>query len=256
EVVFTKSDVSTSETNPKIPSESESKGNTQRTLPSLPKLIRVEPSIITQCLTTTKTKQTTDKVVPINVNQKTKTKSPSDSPTEKLFLTLMQEVKELKEQIQTHLETLPPTYQLGSSRSVKSKSKIWFRPCRHCRFKNHLTENCYMKPMFSTCGSIDHLTKEHPKQIMVKRTLAKLNAQPSQGLSRKVPMIPKPYIPCKYCGFNDHHSDECEYYPGYDLCGSIAYETTVCVKKTPRRKPRVTLQRSIKPTVKWVHKRN
>ncbi|GJR97017.1 retrovirus-related pol polyprotein from transposon TNT 1-94 [Tanacetum coccineum] len=27
-------------------------------------------------------------------------------------------------------------------------------------------------------------------------------------------MIPKPFKECKYCGFNDHHSDNCKYYPG------------------------------------------
>ncbi|GKB22054.1 retrovirus-related pol polyprotein from transposon TNT 1-94 [Tanacetum coccineum] len=85
----------------------------------------------------------------------------------------------------------------------------------------------------------------------VKRTLAKLKAQPSQGSLRKVPMIPKPYVPCKYCGFIDHHSYECEYYPGCDLCGSIAYETTNCVKKTPKRIPRLALQRSTEPTAKY-----
>ncbi|GKB66087.1 retrovirus-related pol polyprotein from transposon TNT 1-94 [Tanacetum coccineum] len=206
EVVFTKSDVS-SKTSPKTPSDSESEGNTQRPLPSLPKLMGVEPS-------------------------------------------------GLKEQIQTHLETSPPTSQSGSSRFAKGKSKIWFGPCKHCGFKNHLTEDCYIKPKCTTCGSIDHLTKEHPEQIVVKRTLAKLKAQPSQGSLRKVPMIPKPYVPCKYCGFIDHHSYECEYYPGCDLCGSIAYETTNCVKKTPKRIPRVALQRSTEPTAKWVHKRN
>ncbi|GKA75751.1 retrovirus-related pol polyprotein from transposon TNT 1-94 [Tanacetum coccineum] len=97
-------------------------------------------------------------------------------------------VKGLKEQIKTHSETSPPTSQLGSSRSAKGKSKIW----------------------------------------VAQRTLAKLNAQPSEGSSRKDPVIPKPYIPCKYCGFNDHHSDECEYYPGCELRGSIAHETSDC----------------------------
>ncbi|GJR75251.1 retrovirus-related pol polyprotein from transposon TNT 1-94 [Tanacetum coccineum] len=171
-VVFTKSNVSSSETSPEIPSDSESEGTTQIPLPSLPTLIGAKPFGITKSLTITNTKQTTDKVV-----------------------------KGLKEQIQTHLEISLPTSQSGSSRSAKGKSKIWFRPCKHCGFKNHLTEDCYMKSKCSTCGSIGHMTKEHPEQIMVKRTLAKLNAQPSQGSSRKAPMIPKPYIPCKYCRF-------------------------------------------------------
>ncbi|GJZ93173.1 hypothetical protein Tco_0665238 [Tanacetum coccineum] len=123
-VVFTKSNVSTSETSPETPSDSESKGNTQRPLHSLPKLMGVEPSGNTKCLSFPKTKQTTEKVVPVNVKRKTKTKSAHDSPTEKLLLTLIQEVKGLKEQIQTHSKTSLPTSQSGSSRSAKGKSKI------------------------------------------------------------------------------------------------------------------------------------
>nr|GEV29719.1 retrotransposon protein, putative, unclassified [Tanacetum cinerariifolium] len=86
----------------------------------------------------------------------------------------------------------------------------------------------------------------------MKNTLAKLKAQPSQGSSsRKAPMIPKPYIPCKYYAFNDRHSDEWKYYPGCNICGSIAHETTDCVKKTSSKaKPRISSQRSIKPTEK------
>ncbi|GJR34715.1 retrovirus-related pol polyprotein from transposon TNT 1-94 [Tanacetum coccineum] len=72
EVVFTKFDVSTSKTSVEIPSDSESEGNTQRPLPSLPKLIGAEPSA--------------------------ETKPSPDSSTKKLFLTLMEEVKGLKEQ--------------------------------------------------------------------------------------------------------------------------------------------------------------
>ncbi|GKA29698.1 retrovirus-related pol polyprotein from transposon TNT 1-94, partial [Tanacetum coccineum] len=63
EVVFTKSNVS-SETCLEIPSDSESEGNTQIPLPSLPKLIGAEPSGVTKCLTLNNTKQTTDKVRP------------------------------------------------------------------------------------------------------------------------------------------------------------------------------------------------
>ncbi|GKE36035.1 hypothetical protein Tco_1455357, partial [Tanacetum coccineum] len=89
---------------------------------------------------------------------------------------------------------------------------------------------------------------------VVKKTLAKLKAQSSQGsFFRKPPMIPKPFIDCKYCGFNDHHSDECEYYPGCDICGSIAYETSDCTKKpsSNNRKPRIANKRSTKPTEKY-----
>ncbi|GKE31058.1 hypothetical protein Tco_1450380 [Tanacetum coccineum] len=65
----------------------------------------------------------------------------------------------------------------------------------------------------------------------------------STSTSRKAIKIPKPFIPCKYQGFNDHHSDECEYYPRCDICGSIAHEPYECNKKTASgRKPRIASQ--------------
>nr|GEY81848.1 retrovirus-related Pol polyprotein from transposon TNT 1-94 [Tanacetum cinerariifolium] len=105
----------------------------------------------------------------------------------------------------------------------------------------------------STCRSTAHLTKEHPKQAVVMENLAKLKAQLSQGsLFRKAPMILKPFINYKYCSFNDPHSDEYGYYPGCDICGSIAHETVDCTKKpiSNKRKPRISSQRSNEPTKK------
>nr|GEX90998.1 putative ribonuclease H-like domain-containing protein [Tanacetum cinerariifolium] len=71
--------------------------------------------------------------------------------------------------------------------------------------------------------------------------------------SRKALKIPKPFIPCKYYGFNDHHSDEYDYYPGCDICGSIAHETTNYDRKISsyNRKLMIANQRSIEPTEKW-----
>ncbi|GJX02543.1 retrovirus-related pol polyprotein from transposon TNT 1-94 [Tanacetum coccineum] len=71
EIVFTKSDVSTSKTNLKLPSDLESDDNTQIPLPSLPKLIGAKPSGVTKCLTITKPKQPTDNVVPVTVKLRT-----------------------------------------------------------------------------------------------------------------------------------------------------------------------------------------
>ncbi|GKE71381.1 hypothetical protein Tco_1529453 [Tanacetum coccineum] len=107
-----------------------------------------------------------------------------------------------------------------------------------------------MKPKCSACGSTDHTTKEYHDQAVVKKTLARLKAQSSQGSSRKAHMIPKPFIDCKYCGFNDHHSDECEYYPRCDICGSITHETSDYTKKpsSNNRKLRIANKRSTKPT--------
>ncbi|GJX76190.1 retrovirus-related pol polyprotein from transposon TNT 1-94 [Tanacetum coccineum] len=108
-----------------------------------------------------------------------------DPSTEQLLLTLMKDLKGLKEQIKIPSDTSPYVSQLGCSKSTKGKQKTWFGPCKHCGFKNHLSEDYY--------GSS----------------------------SRKAPMIPKPFKDCKYYGLNDHHSDECEYYPVCDICGLV-----------------------------------
>ncbi|GJV00033.1 retrovirus-related pol polyprotein from transposon TNT 1-94 [Tanacetum coccineum] len=82
------------------------------------------------------------------------------------------------------------------------------------------------QPKCSTYGSTDHLTKEHLEHAAVKKTLSKLKAQsPLKPSPKKAPTIPKPFKECKYCGFNDHHSDHCEFYPGCEdyLKSSVWY---------------------------------
>ncbi|GKC28893.1 retrovirus-related pol polyprotein from transposon TNT 1-94, partial [Tanacetum coccineum] len=160
EIVFTKSDVSTSETNPEIPSDSESEDNTQRPLPSLPKLIGVEPSVVTKCLTITKPKQPTDNVVPSTVKHRAETKPTHDSSTEKLLLTLMKEVKGLKEQIQTHSETLPPTSQSGSSRSAKVKNKDYLKRSHNLISISQLCDANFKVLFTKTQGTIFNQTQE------------------------------------------------------------------------------------------------
>nr|GEY21879.1 uncharacterized mitochondrial protein AtMg00810-like [Tanacetum cinerariifolium] len=90
--------------------------------------------------------------------------SESDSSTEKLLITLMEEVKGLKKQIE-----IPSGTPLSSS-----------QPSKHAT---------------------------------VKKTLSKLKAQSSlKPLPKKAHMILKPFKECKYCRFNDHHSN---HYSGY-----------------------------------------
>ncbi|GJV96969.1 retrovirus-related pol polyprotein from transposon TNT 1-94 [Tanacetum coccineum] len=104
----------------------------------------------------------------------------------------------------------------SQSSSSKSKQRAWFGPCKHfCGLRNHLSDDCYSKPKCSTCGSTDHLTKEHSEHVAVKKTLIQLKAQsPLNPTPKKAPRIPIPFSDCKYCGFNNHHSDDYEYYSG------------------------------------------
>nr|GEW91838.1 hypothetical protein [Tanacetum cinerariifolium] len=196
EVVCSKAFESLSKIIPEIYFDFESECENLKPLPLLPKLIWAEPTTASSDILTLadltqtpiipkETKKVPEKGTTIKAPKKrTHNVSPFipnpildkkvDSSTEQLLLTLMEEVKGLKAQI----------------------------------------KDCYMNLKCSTCRSTNHRTKEHPEQAVVKKTLAKLKAQSSQdSSSRKAPMIPKPFKDCKYCGFNDHHSDECEYYP-------------------------------------------
>ncbi|GJX40062.1 hypothetical protein Tco_0255052 [Tanacetum coccineum] len=176
-ILFYKVAESPYETVPEITSDSKSKCGDLEPLPPLPKLTRAE-SIGTSA-------GVLDKRLSVKApKKKAQTMSPSvpdpipvkkaDSSTGKLLLTLMEEVKGLKEQIKIPLDTSPSVSQSGSSKSAKVKQKTWFGPCKHCGVRNHLPEDCYMKPKCSTCGSTDHLTKEHSEQAVVRKTLAKL----------------------------------------------------------------------------------
>nr|GEV16566.1 retrovirus-related Pol polyprotein from transposon TNT 1-94 [Tanacetum cinerariifolium] len=215
EVAFTKADESLYVLAPEITFDSESECDCQEPLPRLPKLIGATPSGTSESLISLsdwtlnmadltlntpipKKNRPSVKVSPAYVIKKETKKSPvgpkpyfdkkSDSSTEQLLLTLMEE------------------------------------------------------PKCSTCGSADHLTQEHLKHVVVKKTLSKLKAQsPLKPSLKKAPMIPKPFKECKYYGFNDHHSEHC----------SIAHEPSDCPKKHPNsRKPRIANRQS-EPTEKW-----
>ncbi|GKC73951.1 hypothetical protein Tco_1119834 [Tanacetum coccineum] len=58
--------------------------------------------------------------------------------------------------------------------------------------------------------------------------------------------MPKTFSECKYCGSNKHHPDDCEFYPGCEICGNIAHEIVDCPKNlTNGRKQKDYLKRSV-----------
>ncbi|GJU12034.1 retrovirus-related pol polyprotein from transposon TNT 1-94 [Tanacetum coccineum] len=252
EVVFTKADESSSMLAPEITSDSESKCDSQEPLLHLPKLIGASPSSTSESLislsdlTLNMADLTLDTPVPKKTRSYVKV---SPAYVIKKKIKKSPAVKGLKRKIEIPSGTPPSSSQPSSSKATKQKT--WFGPCKHCRFKNHLSDYCYSKPKCSTYGSTDHLTKEHLEHAAVKKTLSKLKAQsPLKPSPKKAPMIPKPFKECKYCGFNDHHSDHCEFYPGCEVCGSIAHEPSDYPKKHPNsRRPRIANKQS-EPTKK------
>ncbi|GKA51324.1 hypothetical protein Tco_0744520, partial [Tanacetum coccineum] len=188
EVLFSKVVESPSVIAPEITSNSKSECDIQEPLPPFPKLLGAGPnetskddiSLVDLTLTLTTSdeiKKVFDKRFVVK-GQKKKSQpitsfvpnlslaKKADSSTKNLILTLVEEVKGLKEKIKIPSNTSPSVSQLGSSISAKGKQR--------------------------TC-------------------------------------------------FNDHHSDECEYYPGCDIYGSIALETSYYTKKpsSNNRKQRI-----------------
>ncbi|GJT73766.1 hypothetical protein Tco_1033052 [Tanacetum coccineum] len=151
EVLFTKAEDSPIENLPECASDDESVNNNQEPLLALPKLSGAEPigaskgdtSAIDLTQTSTiseKTKQVIEKYSQLKViKKKAQPKTPTvpepshekrlDSSTEQLLLTLMKEVKGLKEQIKPPSDNLSSISQTRSSKSEKNKQKAKFGPC-------------------------------------------------------------------------------------------------------------------------------
>ncbi|GJT03945.1 retrovirus-related pol polyprotein from transposon TNT 1-94 [Tanacetum coccineum] len=210
EVVFTKANESSSVLAPEITSDSESKCDSREPLPPLPKLIGAVPSgtleslISLSDLTLNMADLTLDtpvpkktrpsvKVSPAYVIKKKIEKSPaipkpcSDKKADSSTEQLLLTLMEEAGQIKIPSGTPPSSSQPSSSKATKQKT--WFGPS-------------------------------------VKKTLSKLKAQsPLKPSPKKAPMILKPFKECKYCGFDNHHSDHCEFYPGCEdyLKSSVWY---------------------------------
>ncbi|GKA38186.1 retrovirus-related pol polyprotein from transposon TNT 1-94 [Tanacetum coccineum] len=254
--------VSTSESALMITSDSEDDSDNQEPLPPLPKLTRVDlfgasKSLIslsdltvnmadlTLNTASKEMKKSTNKVSQTYViKKKTKSKNPAvqsscpdknDLPsTEQLLLTLMEEVKGIKNQILIPSDTSLSVSQADSSKTPKQK--VLYRPCKHRGMKNRLFDNCYSKPKCSTCGSISHTTKEHTEQTAVRKSLIKLKGHStSKSTPVRTTRMPKTFSEYKYYGSKKHHPDDCEFYPGCEICGSIAHEIADCLKNLRNR---------------------
>ncbi|GJT75386.1 hypothetical protein Tco_1042111 [Tanacetum coccineum] len=154
----------------------------------------------------------------------------------------MEEVKGIKNQILIPLDTSSSVSQANSLKTPRQK--VWYGPCKHCRMKNHLSDDCYSKPKCFTYGLCSHTTKEHTEQTTVMKSLNKLKGQ---STSKPTParINSKTFGECKYCGSNKHHLDDCEFYLGCEIYGSIAHEIADCPKNLRNsRKQRVAIKQS------------
>nr|GFC13935.1 hypothetical protein [Tanacetum cinerariifolium] len=110
--------------------------------------------------------------------------------------------------------------------------------------KNHLSDDCYSKRKWSTCGSNSRTTREHTQQTAIRKSLNKLKGQSiSKSTTLRTTKMPKTFGECKYCGSNKHHPNNCEFYQGCKVYESIAHEIDDYPKNLRNnRKPRVAIK--------------
>ncbi|GKA46874.1 retrovirus-related pol polyprotein from transposon TNT 1-94 [Tanacetum coccineum] len=196
----------------------------KESLPPLPKLTRAKPSDTSDCLISLSNltvnmseltlnsasskgnKKTSDKVSKSYVIKKKVVPVPSDvhascsdkkldSSTEQLLLTLMEEVKGIKDHIKIPYATSPSDYQESGTKPLKK------------------------------CPTGNQLTKNHTVQPVVNKALKKLKGQsPLKPTPRKTTRMSKQFDDCIYCGSDKHHPDDCEFYPGCEICGRLPKE--------------------------------
>ncbi|GJS58759.1 hypothetical protein Tco_0653544 [Tanacetum coccineum] len=170
-------DVSSSGHVPEITSDFESECETHVPLPPLPKLTGAELSVTLNSFISLAdlTSNMADLTLNSTIYKKSKqpTNKKADSFIEKLLLTLMEEVKGLKEYIKVPLVISPSDSHASSSKP--SKEKTFLVPI-YCGLRNHFTDDCYLKLKCSTRRSTEHMTKDHLEQAVVKRTMTKLKA--------------------------------------------------------------------------------
>ncbi|GJS77696.1 retrovirus-related pol polyprotein from transposon TNT 1-94 [Tanacetum coccineum] len=183
-----------SKTAPEITSDSESKCDIQEPLPPLPKLLEAKPNDTSKD----------------DISLADLTLTPTILDEIKKVLNKWSIIKVLKKKAQLVTSSVPNLSHVNEADSSTKKLLLTLKE-----------EEVLNLPKASKRPGLD----------LVKTVGLEITSLRTGSLSRKAPIILKPFIDYKYCDFRDHHSDECEYYPGCDICGSIAHETADCTKK-------------------------
>ncbi|GJV53820.1 hypothetical protein Tco_1449561 [Tanacetum coccineum] len=94
-----------------------------------------------------------------------------------------------------------------------------------CGQNNHLSKNFYEVLFCKKCKRTNHRTCDHVDFMFSMNANQHHNGQ-GESSSRSRPLRPSVSFPsCIHYGYNDHHSNDCLYYPTYDICGSYDHDT-------------------------------
>ncbi|GKA79946.1 hypothetical protein Tco_0786542 [Tanacetum coccineum] len=94
-----------------------------------------------------------------------------------------------------------------------------------CGQNNHLFENCYEVLFCKKCKRTNYRTYDHADFIS-SMDINQYHTGQSESSSRSRPSrLTMPFPSFIHCGYNDHQSDDCVYYPKCEICGSYDHDT-------------------------------
>ncbi|GJW32950.1 retrovirus-related pol polyprotein from transposon TNT 1-94 [Tanacetum coccineum] len=101
--------------------------------------------------------------------------------------------------------------------------------CELYHYTNHSTNECYRILYCMKCKKEDHRTSDHDMYVVSLNSSKNYKAWPYQYASPSKQILKanaKPFPPCTYCGFNNHHPDDCRNYPECEICRSYDHFTS------------------------------
>ncbi|GJQ92580.1 hypothetical protein Tco_0003719 [Tanacetum coccineum] len=141
---------------------------------------------------------------------------------------VMKELNELKLQISKNKSSYfrNKNSQQVPPNALQNKYKTQFKMnCELCGQNNHLSENCYEVLFCKKCKRTNHRTCDHA-EFMSSMNINQYHTGQGESSSRSRPSRPAiPFPSCIHCGYNDHKSDDCVYYPICEICGSYDHDT-------------------------------
>ncbi|GKE91923.1 hypothetical protein Tco_1573018, partial [Tanacetum coccineum] len=140
---------------------------------------------------------------------------------------VMKELNELK--LQLSKKKLSPFRihhpQQVPHNSLQNKYKTQFKlSCELYRENNHLSENCFRVLFCKKCKRTDHKTCDHAEFMSSLKTSQHHTGQGESSLRSRPSRLVISFPSCIHCGYNDHQSDDCVYYPRCELCRSYDHD--------------------------------
>ncbi|GJU74593.1 retrovirus-related pol polyprotein from transposon TNT 1-94 [Tanacetum coccineum] len=155
----------------------------------------------------------------INEPSSTLARGNKSSSASKTNLAPAGKLKNMKIEDDTPLAIVPPN---ALQNNYKTQFKMNYELCEQ---NNHLFKNCYEVLFCKKCKRTNHRTCDHA-EFMSSMNINQYHTGQGEYFSGSRLLRPAiPFPSCIHCGYNDHKSDDCVYYPICEICGSYDHDS-------------------------------